>query len=1053
MSSSSSSTSATIYTLPAAGNNDGSNTPSPSIREQIELALKGTKEIQYPGEGEEDRAWGYKRSVPTLVLYDEEGLRLYDKITSSAPEYYPFPDELHLLKEHGEEIAQSMGFPVGGGIAKRHRRTPKEDEQGRNQDEIPDRPWKPAKWGDVALGKYNNGVNGEEGLAGKEGSRERDLKSGQAHGQGWDVVELGAGQTAHLLLALSSSMTPSADGSAPITYHPLDLSEPELRRVLGEMEEGFGDQLRGKVSCIGLHGDYDAGLELIRQGKLSSLGQEMSASKDKTDELGLEDLSVSSLENERIINQTGALPIPILSKGEEIEPKEDSPLLSPESIKIITPQSEISMLPSEITDSQPSCRSTSNDDNDNDSGTWSPLSSELESNPAYVQHQDPKKVQNSFLHTTRTKEETKTRPLHMVFLGSSLGNFDRESAAPFLESLPLKAGDTLLLGLDGRPPQGNEGKRKVEIAYNDPAGYTKRFEEHGWDVVKNELGLDASNQVKFVGRYNEVLGRHEAYFRSLDEQTIHLPTTNEDITLAKGELLNIEWSYKYSVSEALNLFSQADLRVVNSWKAPDSEYRLWLLERPQVIFPDRLSASLTKTENKMAVERAAGVPKWNDWLDLWKFWDHITLQMIPKEMLHKKPIDLRHICLFYLGHIPTFLDIHLTRLTKGSHTEPEYFKTIFERGIDPDVDDPTKCHDHSEVPMSEEDWPSLSEILSFRDRVRLRLKGIYDSLSTSTNQKQFTRHTGRVLFMTYEHEAMHAETLLYMLAQSDLTRPPTAVSTPQWDILARQWNANKQENRVLAFEGGQIELGHRDLESEDADHTTADTWENHEFGWDNEHPNTIKRVKPFKIDSLTITNQDYLTYLQSTGRYAALNKDSAPASWLQVSGSDEWQIRSLYGALPFNVAAQWPLMASKLEIEEYARWKGGRLPTEEELRFLWESQDGPRTVGEGVNTGIKNWHPTPPTNTSIDNAGKKIYGHNGGVWEWTDTPFGGLGEDFVPSVIYPGYSQDFFDGKHFVVLGGSFVTIPSIAGRKSFRNWYQSNYKFSFIGGRVAYDV
>jgi hypothetical protein len=31
-------------------------------------------------------------------------------------------------------------------------------------------------------------------------------------------------------------------------------------------------------------------------------------------------------------------------------------------------------------------------------------------------------------------------------------------------------------------------------------------------------------------------------------------------------------------------------------------------------------------------------------------------------------------------------------MTNGAHTEPEKFKDIFERGIDPDVDDPTKIH-------------------------------------------------------------------------------------------------------------------------------------------------------------------------------------------------------------------------------------------------------------------------------------------------------------------------------------------------------------------------
>lgn len=51
----------------------------------------------------------------------------------------------------------------------------------------------------------------------------------------------------------------------------------------------------------------------------------------------------------------------------------------------------------------------------------------------------------------------------------------------------------------------------------------------------------------------------------------------------------------------------------------------------------------------------------------------------------------------------------------------------------------------------------------------------------------------------------------------------------------------------------------------------------------------------------------------------------------------------------------------------------------------------------------------------IDNAGKKLHGHNGGVWEWTTTEFQPL-EGYTPSKLYPGYSSDFFDGKHFVVV-------------------------------------
>lgn len=126
-----------------------------------------------------------------------------------------------------------------------------------------------------------------------------------------------------------------------------------------------------------------------------------------------------------------------------------------------------------------------------------------------------------------------------------------------------------------------------------------------------------------------------------------------------------------------------------------------------------------------------GMPSVQEWQDMWAAWDYITLRMIPPSMLFQKPIDLRHICLFYCGHIPTFLSIHLSKMLGEPDTEPVEFKVrlssivdvhqlthnhlnstflrsallslIFmdlsdesrccmQRGIDPNVDDPTQCH-------------------------------------------------------------------------------------------------------------------------------------------------------------------------------------------------------------------------------------------------------------------------------------------------------------------------------------------------------------------------
>lgn len=49
-----------------------------------------------------------KRTLPTLLLYDERGLRIYDAITTDADEYYLFPTEEAILREKGAEIVRVM---------------------------------------------------------------------------------------------------------------------------------------------------------------------------------------------------------------------------------------------------------------------------------------------------------------------------------------------------------------------------------------------------------------------------------------------------------------------------------------------------------------------------------------------------------------------------------------------------------------------------------------------------------------------------------------------------------------------------------------------------------------------------------------------------------------------------------------------------------------------------------------------------------------------------------------------------------------------------------
>jgi uncharacterized SAM-dependent methyltransferase len=50
------------------------------------------------------------KTLPTLLLYDEHGLRLYDDITTEAPEYYLFAAEEEILKKNADEIVRAMHF-------------------------------------------------------------------------------------------------------------------------------------------------------------------------------------------------------------------------------------------------------------------------------------------------------------------------------------------------------------------------------------------------------------------------------------------------------------------------------------------------------------------------------------------------------------------------------------------------------------------------------------------------------------------------------------------------------------------------------------------------------------------------------------------------------------------------------------------------------------------------------------------------------------------------------------------------------------------------------
>lgn len=213
-----------------------------------------------------------------------------------------------------------------------------------------------------------------------------------------------------------------------------------------------------------------------------------------------------------------------------------------------------------------------------------------------------------------------------------------------------------------------------------------------------------------------------------------------------------------------------------------------------------------------SVYAATTVPTFDDWKGLWAVWDVATRRMIPDDELLGKPIKLRNACIFYLGHIPTFLEIQLKKVSQLPPCEPKHYPDIFERGIDPDVDNPEKCHDHSTIP---DEWPPLDEVLAYQGQVREKVRTIYEA-------GNIPRDVGRALWIGFEHEIMHLETLLYMLLQSDKTLPPTA-TTPNFEEMAKTAKAARVPNKWFQVPEQTINVGLDDPE----DNSGGDK----HFGW------------------------------------------------------------------------------------------------------------------------------------------------------------------------------------------------------------------------------
>ncbi|HME05587.1 MAG TPA: SUMF1/EgtB/PvdO family nonheme iron enzyme [Bryobacteraceae bacterium] len=392
-------------------------------------------------------------------------------------------------------------------------------------------------------------------------------------------------------------------------------------------------------------------------------------------------------------------------------------------------------------------------------------------------------------------------------------------------------------------------------------------------------------------------------------------------------------------------------------------------------------------------------------------------RLLAPDAIYDRPIPERNRLVFYLGHLEAFDWNQIGRVCLDMPSFHPEFDRLFEAGIDPPP---------GQGPQDQpSDWPSVAEVEQYSQRVRARLDAVLDHAPPGNVQ------------MVLEHRMMHAETFAYLLHQLPYTRKqqvaPSAIPTGGAEVSAGEF---------IDIPAGIATLGQRAGE----------------FGWDNEFDCHTVYVPAFAIGKHKVTNGEYLEYVRQGAK--------PPHFWVERGG--QWFFHGMFSETPLRL--DFPVWVTHREATAYAHWRGLELPTEGQFHraaygTLSEAASG--TLSEAASGAPANgerfypWgndaptaahgnfdsHAWDPQSVLAHSPGDSAFGVSqliGNGWEWTATPFAPF-PGFTPASYYLTYSQNFFDGEHFVLKGGSPRT-PAGLLRRSFRNWFRPNYPYVYAG-------
>lgn len=161
------------------------------------------------------------------------------------------------------------------------------------------------------------------------------------------------------------------------------------------------------------------------------------------------------------------------------------------------------------------------------------------------------------------KRRTLGEPLLALFLGGTIGNFDRPAADDFLRAVRgcLARGDGLLLSTDLVKPA-----ELLIAAYDDPIGATAAFNKNLLARVNRELdGTFDLRRFRHEARWNAGEQRIEMHLVSTGAQTVRVEAAELEVAFTAGETIWTESSHKFRLEDIPEMAKRTGFRCDGRW--------------------------------------------------------------------------------------------------------------------------------------------------------------------------------------------------------------------------------------------------------------------------------------------------------------------------------------------------------------------------------------------------------------------------------------------------------------------------------------------------------